>query len=277
MGTTDAAVGSSALAGLAEAGVRFAFLHGEERVAAGENVGDYDLLVDARGASDVVATAGRAWRGTSLRMIAASEYDAGSVTVWLATADAGQGAQLDFTFDRDRTNQFDLPVHRWLAAAVPGVAWPTVTREHEAEYRRRKDAFKREGWRRRATWRRTAAELRRVIQRLTTPVGFHVHLRGADADAVAEVLVERFAQLLSRVSILPGDDGQGASLRSAPVVVLARYRNGLVISTSTGGAGAARPDLVVDTDEHRDPDRCAEEVTAAMAARLARQWSRRRL
>jgi hypothetical protein len=123
---------------LVAAGVEFAVLHNEEETAAGEVTSDLDLVV-AQEPRTVLSLA-RSWlERVGVCPVVLWDYDVGHTsTVFLATADASEGVQLDLMYDPMGHGKYGARTDRMLETRVDGVRWPTVGSLHRLAYLMRK-------------------------------------------------------------------------------------------------------------------------------------------
>lgn len=259
---------------LSSRGLRFAFLHREAEAAAGTLASDYDLAVDGQDAASVVRAALSALAETGLRPVMASEYDAGSVTLWLTTPTADEGVQVDFTYDTGTANQLALPLGAWVETSTPGVRWPRVIPEQEAQYRTRKAALKAGGWSPRPTPARVVAEGRRLGRRLRSPAGFWVNVQRLMIRDEAEELAARFARFLPTVRTIELGPARPALswTRRPKLVAPVRYRPGLLV-THSSMTHQPHADFTIDSLEGRNVDAMADALTRVMADRLERRYA----
>lgn len=266
MGTTSPELGTRALDALVEAGVEFAFLHREREAAAGIPASDYDLVARARTADEIIGIAVRAWADTPLRVAVTSEYDTGSVALWLATNIADHGVQVDFTYGTSPSNQFALSFSSWLSTAVPGDRYPTVQPGHEATYRARKAAFKGGTWNAYPRPRRIHDESLRWGRRLSRRTGYWIHLADGQLD-LAETVAERFRRFLPIARSLDLHTTRRGSLARFALPVL--YRPGLLVTC--GGRRPIGADLTVETSN--SVDEIASRAVGLMHARILSRLS----
>lgn len=276
MASTDARLAAAVLDALTIAGMDFAFLHREQDAADGLLADDYDLVVQAGDTSEVLRRADAAWLGTGLQPVIASEYDAGSVAVWMVTPDAGEGVQMDFLYDRHTVNQFDLDVSGWLDSAIDGARWRQVLLEHEAAYRERKRALKAGLWRPALRWSRSRAEIQRLGRRLSSRAGFWVHVTGDSRREDLQALVDRFARFLPTARVLPGDLHGWRSVRFQRLLPILLLKPALIVTSSSVHLPFG-PDLRLDSTKSRDHDACAalvtEQMTRRFRSRLGNTWT----
>lgn len=271
MATTNATLAAAALDALRSHGIEFAFLHREREAARGVLASDYDLVVRAPDAADLLQRVDRALRRTGLRPVIATEYDAGSVALWLTTGAAEDGVQLDFVYDPHGVNQFDLPLTNWLDTATEGERWRRIGPEQERAYRERKHAFKARTWKPRRRASRVAAEVCRIRGRLRWRAGFWLHMVGENSDGWAEVLVDRFARILPASRLI--DFGPRFTIPTPDLRNLIHflYRPALVITR--GPTPPAGPDLVVDTSALAGVEILGKVVVETMAARIRTRFN----
>jgi hypothetical protein len=126
MATTDHRLALASLEGMREAGVRFALLHGGERLASGQ-VSDVDLVVGDDPPA-VVRRVAAPWAARGLVPVVLWPYDiGGTATVFLATPDATEGVQLDLLFDPDGVGKYGIRSSALLASADPTTGLPMVS------------------------------------------------------------------------------------------------------------------------------------------------------
>jgi hypothetical protein len=141
LATTSTELARTALRELELAGVAFAVLHGEERVARGEPTSDVDLVVD-RPAPEVVARTAAAWAGSGLVAVMMLPYDVGCCAVFLTDSTASEGVQLDLMHDPEGRSRLRVRSTQLLAHAEPGVSFPRVRRLEAATYLLQKRSWK---------------------------------------------------------------------------------------------------------------------------------------
>ncbi len=126
MATTDPRLALASLEGMRAAGVRFALLHGADRLSGGE-VSDVDLVV-AEDPVSVVQRAAVSWQTRGLVPVVLWPYDiGGTATVFLATPDASEGVQLDLLHDPEGVGKYGVKSGALLASATQAAALPTVS------------------------------------------------------------------------------------------------------------------------------------------------------
>lgn len=76
--------------------------------------------------------------GADLHPVMVWPYDVGAASVFITTAAADNGMQLDLSYDTSGYGFYGLRADRVLAAAVPGDRWPTANPDHELLYLIRK-------------------------------------------------------------------------------------------------------------------------------------------
>lgn len=258
MATTNAQLASAAVDSLMEAGVRMAFLHKEGEAARGEIHSDVDLLVD-QSPTDVLKAAAPRWATHGLLPVLAFEYDLDCTTIWLSTADARDGVQLDLTYDRSGRSRFGAST-AWLAEAAPGSRWPVVTPARQWEYRIRKSEQKARGRRIRST------DLPRAARRLRDPVGYWVHLEQPRRTVEIDRVVQRFGAFLPGVTCTEWATGRAFDAIAHRVqATAARLRSRLVVSWAAGPNGAADVSL-------SEPDGLPERIVCAMHGRFVSRF-----
>lgn len=142
MATTNASLAADVLDGLIDAGVEFAFLHGEQEAAAGVVKSDIDLVV-ANKPTSVLAVARPCLERIGVRPFVLWDYDLGHTsTVFLATADASEGVQLDLMCDPKGHGKYGARTGAMLESRVAGVRWPAVGHLHRLAYLVRKRQVK---------------------------------------------------------------------------------------------------------------------------------------
>jgi len=187
MATTDAHLAAAVLDGLVAAGVEFAILHNEEKIAGGDVGSDLDVVVAAR-PHTVIRQVRPVLERAGLRPIMVWDYDVGhTLTVFLATPNASGGVQLDLMCDPTGRGKYGAKTESMLESRVAGARWPTVGPLHRLTYLIRKRHVKQDD------------------DRLTTLV---VEARSFPAEDLAAVIQETFtprvAESLSRV-VFGGD------------------------------------------------------------------------
>jgi hypothetical protein len=134
MATTDGKLAAESVRALALSGVRMAVLHREEELAAGSVTSDVDLVVD-RPLGAVVEKAGPAWRHLGLRPLIVWPYDVGGTgTIFLSTADASDGIQIDLLHDPAGRGQYGARSSVLLDRTEDGVAFSKVADTYADAY-----------------------------------------------------------------------------------------------------------------------------------------------
>ena len=144
MATTDARLAAAVLDSLAQSGLEFAVLHGEQGIARGESVSDVDVVV-AMKPRLVIERASASLESAGLRPIMIWDYDVGgTATVFLTTSDASDGVQLDLMYDPHGQGTYGARCGPMLASRVNGERWPTVGEAHRIAYLIRKRHVKKD-------------------------------------------------------------------------------------------------------------------------------------
>jgi hypothetical protein len=133
VGTTDGRLAVLALDAMTRAGVRFAVLHDEERLALGNVSSDVDLAVDRPG-RDVIREALGALHDVGLHPVVLWPYGVDALTVFLATGTASDAVQLDMTYDPDGRGKYGIRTDVALDVSVPGKRFPRLPPDHELLY-----------------------------------------------------------------------------------------------------------------------------------------------
>ena len=300
MPTTSGELARVCLAGLTEAGVRFAVLHGYEHLET-DRISDVDIVV-GQDPRVVIREAEGSWRERGLVPIIMWPYDIGAtVTLFLATRDANDGVQLDMLYDPEGIGRYGVRSNvllryveeRPLAPVVERAArllylWQKRTAKDQAE---RLDSLRQEAigidpdrlesMSREITgsassaWglvgsgvvttprRRLAviARLSRLATRIRHPIGAWVHV---SLDDVGSELTRRLSRhlIIVRSARLPPLVRQAMwyLVDVAPV----RYRPGIFISVGRRHKFALAPDVeIVGTQ----PDQAAVELMEALKNR----------
>ncbi len=300
MPTTSGELARVCLAGLTEAGVRFAVLHGYEQLET-DQISDVDIVVgqDPRA---VIRAAEGSWREGGLVPIIMWPYDIGAtVTLFLATRDARDGVQLDMLYDPEGIGRYGVRSdvllrhveERPLAPAVDRSArllylWQKRTAKDQAG---RLDSLRREAigidpdelrsMSREITGsassalglmgsgvlttprRRLAvmARMSRLAGRLRHPIGAWVHV---SLDGVGSELGQRLSRhlVMVRCARLPPPVRQALwyLVDVAPV----RYRPGVFISVGQQNRFVMAPDIEIVGGQ---PDQAAVELVEALRKR----------
>lgn len=298
MATTSPQLAFSALDAMREAGVRFALLHGRDRLLDGE-VSDVDLAVSVPVAS-VISRTRPIWGAGGLLPVVVWPYDVGgTATVFLTTEDAGEGVQLDLLHDTDGRGRYGVR-SEFLVDSADASTLPSVSKASELVYLWRKRTIKGQQGElaslseqaRRLHYpdlAETSAAITgsvstaehlvegvpsvrpiqpplisraiRIGHRVAAPVGFWAHTLD---ERVAEDLVARFSRFLVRVGIEPVPQVGGRMVWWVSHVQPVRVRPGLFASFGPAPRWP-NPDVVVASD---DPREAARLVTAAMSRRI---------
>lgn len=300
MPTTSGELARVCLAGLMEAGVRFAVLHGYEQLET-DRISDIDVVV-AQDPRAVIRETERYWREAGLVPIIVWPYDIGAtVALFLTTRDAREGVQLDMLYDPEGIGRYGVRSdvllrfveERPLAPVVDQAArllylWQKRTAKDEID---RLDSLRREAigigrdrlesMSREITGsvssargligseivtsprRRPAvmARLSRLVKRLRRPTGAWVHVR---LDEVGSELAGR----LSRHLVIVRSGNLPPLLRQAlwylVDVAPVRYRPGIFISVGQQPRFVVAPDFEIVTNH---PDQAAAELVEALTKR----------
>lgn len=282
-------------------------IHGESGLALGKAAGDIDIVVGVEPAFVFTALRpGLARLGLS--PIIWYPYDAGgSSTVFLATAAARDGVQLDLFYDPRGVGRFGIRSDRLLDHVVRGQRWPTIDEAYRLAYLIRKRAWKAEGWRlahltaeaqkvpqrdwRRvireicsddvATWylegadparfRRPRAsypyELRRLVNRLLRPIGCWVSTE--ESPHIVSRVADRFNRILPLARFVPAARGRLRDLDwYRKQIAPIRWRPGLAITTNVDGR-VLLPD--VSLGAYGTEDGMSEAAVTALAHRATRR------
>lgn len=292
MATTSPEAALGAVAAIEEAGMRFAVLHNEEGLAHRATSSDVDIVAD-RSAQDVIRVVGEHWHRLGLHPVVVWPYDVGGTgSIFLSTADAGDGVQLDVLYDTRGRGRYGVRSGMLLDAALPGERFPTVAPPERLAYLLAKRIYKGELDEARrlaegmggtpdaialdvlepatardvraflgdgsAQPRQSRLGLGRLMSRLRTPVGAWVEISGQDARQLAAGLVERFGSFLPRAVFLPTPSLGAWVTTVAPV----RWRAGIV---ATYGAARSRvtprPDVSIE-NAHSTEEACRVVVKA---------------
>jgi len=300
MATTDSRLALASLEGMRAAGVRFALLHGADRLSGGE-VSDVDLVVGEDPVS-VVRRAAVSWQTRGLVPVVLWPYDiGGTATVFLATPDASEGVQLDLLHDPEGVGKYCVRSGALLASASQNAALPTVSAAASLVYQWRKRTAKRDAARLgdltrlagtidprellaasgAVTGSPAAAQhmlegrpglrarrpyhpLRRVSrlrQRLASPVGFWAHTPQAK---IGTETARRFSRFLVCAASQPTPSLIRQPAWWAATVMPTRLRPGVFVSHGPLPRWRA-PDAVLTGSS---PDEAAQQLTSAMNVRL---------
>lgn len=295
MATTSGQLALEAVDAVAAAGLRFSVIHEEARLAEGSVSSDVDLVID-RPVGALVRTVAAAWVGRGLWPLIVWPYDVGGTgTVFLTTADAGDGVQLDMLFDPRGRGQYGAMSGEILARSEEGIRFPAVSPGAAAPYllskRLRKGQHDEAGVLIRSVGRdelarsvgqiltgpmearvraylggddfrpRRVPTIGRLVGRLARPVGGWVTVAGDTSFHVASELADRFGRFLPRSEVVELA-GFGSWLRGvAPV----RWRAGVVFSAEVESLRVPKPDLRVA--EGTDVADAARQVVSGMSRR----------
>jgi hypothetical protein len=303
MATTSTELARATLEGLREADIPFAVLHGYERLER-HVLSDVDVVV-GQDPRKVLSTAMPVWEQRGLFPILAWPYDVGgTLTVFLATADARDGVQLDMLYDPQARGRCRVRSEALLESAEERPLAFAVTDEARLVYLWQKGLIKGQGDRlealrdeasafdyerlapvsmlvtgshdaarglvgteephRTKPGRKLRVRIPHAAGRMKRPIGFWAHVVDG---VVADHLTRRLASYLVvvRSSELP------RSWRQVPwyltEVAAVRFRAGAFISFG-GGALVRRPD--VEIRSHR-VEKAASELIEAMTLRLMKR------
>jgi hypothetical protein len=302
MATTNSRLAAASLEAMQEAGVHFALLHELERLLRGD-LSDVDAVVGEPALTAIRRTT-PAWRSRGILPVLVWPYDiGGTATVFLATVDASEGAQLDLLFDPRGVGKYAVKSAALLATADRSGMLPTVSDAASLIYQWRKRTVKGQ-WERLPTLSERARHLdrRAVLTASETISGSstlgrellearpqvrgqrlrrHLARRGlriaqrlvspvgfwahaADAD-LGEELAGRFSRFLVRAATEATPSRFREPAWWAMRVMPTRLRPGVFVST--GRLPRWRiPDGVLRAET---PDGAARQLTEAMAARVA--------
>jgi hypothetical protein len=309
--TTSAAVANRALEALDGSGVRFALLHNEDRLAAGETPTDVDVIVH-RPVDQALRGAVAQLHRRGLRPILVWPYDVGSLTVFLSDATANEGLQLDLLSDPAGHGKYGLRTAEVLRASVAGARWPVLDPLDALVYQLRKRSIKGQGARvaellenapfttrdirdrgrhilsphaayqlaallggRGAVAPASAAagleRMRRLVRRAVLPIGFWAHLPDPAARAVAARIAERLDRIVVRADVVPGPSTAAAARWYLRRVAPVRWRPGIVISVG-GATPRPAPDLTVGPRSTGSAEELIPAVVTAMCRRTSLRW-----
>jgi hypothetical protein len=288
------------LAGLDAAGVRFALLHGYEQLET-DSISDVDIVV-AEDPRVVIKKAVAPWEERGLVPIIIWPYDiGGTVTLFLATRDAGGGVQLDILHDPDGVGRYGVRTDALLRHVEERPLAPTVDRPARLVYLWQKrtgkdqadraDALRSEASRFEPETLRSLsqeitgstraargligsgamtrsrqkpaliARVSRLATRLRHPIGAWVHV---SVDDVGDELVRRLSAhlVVVRAARLPSWVRQW--LWYPVEVAPVRYRPGVFISVGRSHRFALSPDVELGMSH---PDQAATELVNALYQR----------
>jgi hypothetical protein len=137
---SDHALGDELLRQLVNAGVSFAFLHGEDRYVARTLTSDIDLVVDRPGAAVAQMLYERVCPQYCL--VLAWEYDTGALTTFWMSSNGNGIVQLDLLFDPAGRGKYGLRTSYALGRVKRGVEWPVLDAVDTAVYLAVKRAVK---------------------------------------------------------------------------------------------------------------------------------------
>jgi hypothetical protein len=283
MATTSPEAAQSAVAAIEEAGVRFAVLHNEEGLARGATSSDVDIVAD-RSVHDVVQVVGQRWHRVGLHPVVVWPYDVGGTgSIFLSTADAGDGVQLDVLFDTRGRGRYGVHSGMLLDAGLAGERFPTVAPPERLAYLLAKRIYKGEldeaarlakgasaapdSIALNVLEPATARDIRdflkdgsgqprqsrlglgRLMSRIRTPIGAWIEVEGQDAKQVAAGLASRFGRFLPHAVSLPAPSLGTWVTGIAPV----RWRAGIVATYGTMGSTLTpRPDVSIQGPHSTD-------------------------
>lgn len=289
MATTDGKLALRAVQAVAESGARFAVVHEEGALARGDVASDVDLVVD-RPVGAFVAACADAWVQSELWPLIVWPYDVGGTgTIFLATAGAEEGVQLDVLFDPAGDGQYGARSEALLADLTGGERFPVLSEQARAAYLLSKRLRKGELDRALAvaapfepkvldeavhrylrsdaadgvvsfldsgelgSRRRLGPQLPRLAARLVRPVGAWLAVDAGDQGTLARALAARFGRFLPHVRYV-GDINPLTWIRDvAPV----RWRAGVAVSGIDARAVPFRPDVVVKATSETEAARLA--------------------
>lgn len=274
MATTNGRYARDAVEAMLRTGIGTAVIHGEEELAAGRVSSDVDLVVD-RPMLSVVAAARENWEQAGLWAVMAWPYDvAGTGSIFLATRDAGEGAQIDVLFDPNGAGRYGVRSGELLVRLEQGTLFPRVSKQAAAVYLLAKRLRKGQQARAEAivshlnggssdellsalTRDDVSSEVRRFVRsrevpdtrtrvggfrldRIRHPVGAWVDIGDEGEQTLRPELVRRFGRFIpiARVAAPVGPSSWARQI--APV----RWRAGLVFSAGISNIwGLLRPDV----------------------------------
>jgi hypothetical protein len=289
---SESRLADSLLSELARWGLRFAFLHGEDRHFKGELLSDIDLLVEEDPYAVVFRLACRR-EMHGLVLVEVWPYDVGALTSFWMTPRGDAVVQLDLLQDPRGLGTYGLRTDYALSRAQAGHRWPRVRRADEATYVAVKRAVKGQTSRALTSLsmahapsseeagkllseesrhvlarlaagvpyargiRRRLRTYRHLLGRATSPPGICLKVSQNDLDAVAG-LAKEWANLLPRVTVLD------ARAPRFPCVLL-NQRVGLTLLVSEPG-----PSVLTSTSAGLAPLAVAA-MHAASMKRLTRR------
>ena len=300
MPTSSGELARVCLAGLQEAGVRFAVLHDYEQLET-DLISDVDVVV-GQDPRTVIRETEEHWREAGLVPIIIWPYDIGAtVAVFLTTRDARDGVQLDMLYDPDGIGRYGVRSDALLRCVEERSLAPVVDQAARLLYlwqkRTAKDQIDRldslrqeaigigpdrlesmsqeitgsaraargligsEGVGRPRRPLAVVARLSRLANRLRRPTGAWVHI---SPDEVGSELVRRLSRhlVVVRSASLPPLVRQPFWYLSdvAPV----RYRPGIFVSVGQQHRFVVSPDVEIAGN---DPDQAAAELVEALSKR----------
>jgi hypothetical protein len=306
MATTDSRLALTSLEGMRTAGVRFALLHGADRLSAGD-VSDVDLVVGEDPAA-VVRRAAAPWEARGLIPVLLWPYDiGGTATVFLAIPDASEGVQLDLLYDPGGVGKYGVRSRTLLASATQAAALPQVSDVASLVYQWQKRTAKRDVARlddltglagsidprvllatskvvtgsSEAAWHMLEGkpgsrarrphhpllQASRLRHRLANPVGFWAHTPRAE---IATEMTQRFSRFLVCAASQPTPSPARQPAWWVTTVMPTRLRPGVFVSHGPLPRWRA-PDAVLTASS---ADEAARQFTSAMNARLTPERSR---
>lgn len=297
--TTSPEAAQRALQGLSEAGVTYVLLHSVSSLQAA-SISDVDVAV-ASEPIGVIRMARAVWLQHGLSPILIWPYDiGGTLTVFLATDDGTEGAQLDMLYDPVGLGRYGLRSHGLTHSAVAGPI-PVVSDPARLIYLWRKrvakgdfgalDALRSEasalpaedllstsreltGSSETATAllgetesrfrakKHPLARMRRVAVRVYDPIGYWAHVTDR---TIAEELADRMSGYLVVVRTGSSPRRLGQPLWYARHVWPTRLRPGIYVSHGMKPSWCPSPSLVL---EHRTANEAAPLLITAMRTRL---------
>lgn len=126
MATTNGELALTAVQGLTDAGVEYAFLHGVERLLSGD-VSDLDLVAPAP-ARTVLTVVAPYWLRLGLHPVLFWPYDVGdTATIFLSNADATDGVQLDLLHDPRGAGKYGIRTQSLLTDVTNDTGMPEIS------------------------------------------------------------------------------------------------------------------------------------------------------